>query len=185
MAAAKQITREKIIKSACAIVRSRGMAALNARTLAAEMGCSTRPIYAESGGMGWVRAEVMKRINETYRGYIGREVASGKYPPFKAYGMGYIRFAREEKNYFQQLFMRDRRGEEPVSDGGDISDVLAALRSGTGLDGDRAKLFHAECWVFVHGVASMLATSYLDVEEEFISDMLTDVFSGLKTRFGV
>lgn len=185
MAAVKQITRTKIIDGACAIVRNRGMAALNARSLAEEIGCSTRPLYAEFGGMDGIRAEVMQRITAVYQGYLKRETESGKYPPYKSYGMGYIRFAREEKNYFLQLFMRDRTGEEPVEDGGDITEVLAALRSGTGLGENRARLFHLECWTFVHGVASMIATSYLDLDEDIISDMLTDVFLGLKTRYGV
>ena len=35
-------------------------------------------------------------------------MAEGKYPPYKASGMAYIRFAKEEKELFKLLFMRDR-----------------------------------------------------------------------------
>ena len=38
--------------------------------------------------------------------------AATNYPPYKAMGMGYIRFAAEERELFRLLFMRDRSGEE-------------------------------------------------------------------------
>lgn len=78
--------------------------------------------------------------------------------------------------------MRNREGEGNVADGGDISDVLRALTAGTGLTDDKAERFHAECWVFVHGIATMLATSYLDIDDETVSALLTDMFTGLKMR---
>ena len=40
-----------------------------------------------------------------------------------------------------------------------------------------------EMWACVHGIATMIATSYLDLGNEEISDMLTDVFLGLKMRY--
>ena len=46
-----------------------------------------------------------------YHGFLMHEVASGAYPPYKAYGMAYIRFAREEKQLFKVLFMCDRKGQ--------------------------------------------------------------------------
>ena len=45
MSAIKQIPKDKIIDAATELVRKNGMSALNARTLAKELGCSTRPIY--------------------------------------------------------------------------------------------------------------------------------------------
>jgi hypothetical protein len=34
-------------------------------------------------------------------------------------------------------------------------------------------------WTFVHGIGVMLATSYLELDEELISRMLSDVYQGL------
>ena len=44
-------------------------------------------------------------------------------------------------------------------------------------------MFHLEMWIYVHGIAVMLATSYLEWQEDFISQVLTDAYSGLKYRY--
>ena len=46
-----------------------------------------------------------------------------------------------------------------------------------------ARLFHLESWLYVHGIATMIATSYIDWDINFISDALTDMYNGLKHRF--
>ena len=50
-------------------------------------------------------------MSELYQNYLKEDMASGKYPPYKASGMAYIRFAKEEKELFRLLFMRDRSHE--------------------------------------------------------------------------
>ncbi len=61
--------------------------------------------------------------------------------------------------------------------------IIPLIMKNTGLSRERAELFHLEMWIFVHGVASMIATSYLDWEMETVSEVLTDAYMGLKTRF--
>ena len=61
--------------------------------------------------------------------------------------------------------------------------IIPVIMKNTGLSRERAELFHLELWIFVHGIASMIATSYLDWEAETVSDVLTDAYMGLKTRF--
>ena len=51
------------------------------------------------------------------------------------------------------------------------------------LSDDKAQLFHLEIWAYVHGIATMLATSYLQFDFSFISKMITDVYQGLKKQF--
>ena len=159
------------------------MSALNARTLAKELGCSTRPIYLSFGGMEEVKSAVVENITRIFQSYLLKEVQSGKYPPYKAYGMGYIKFAREEKELFSYLFMRNRSKEAAGVDGGDIEGVLNAVMQSTGLDRNSAETFHFESWIFVHGIAAMAATSYAEFDEDTVQTLLTDMFTGLKTRF--
>ena len=45
-----------------------------------------------------------------------------------------------------------------------------------------AERIHFESWVFVHGIATMIATSFLTLDWDAISDMLTDVYQGLKAK---
>ncbi|MGN0812908.1 MAG: TetR/AcrR family transcriptional regulator [Candidatus Coproplasma sp.] len=183
MSAKKQVTRQNIIDAAYALVRKSGMSALNARSLAKSLGCSTRPIYLSFSGMDELKGEVVKLITQTYQTYLKNEVDRHIYPEYKAYGMGYIRFAREEGQLFSYLFMRRRSSQDGELDGGDITAVLNSLNSATGLKGDLAERFHCECWVFVHGIATMFATGYLTLDEETVSTLITDMFLGLKARY--
>ena len=183
MSAKKLITRQMIIDCAVKIVAERGIAALNVRTLAERLGCSTRPVYLSFSGMDELKDCIKQCVTDIYRGYLQAEADGGKYPEYKAYGMGYIEFARRERELFKYLFMRDRSGEDGSPDGGDLDGVFKALNKSTGLDGERAERFHAECWIFVHGIATMIATGYLDLGTEEVSVLLSDAFMGLKTRY--
>lgn len=173
-------TKEEIVSAAFSLVREKGEEALTARELAQRLCTSPRPIFTAFENMDALRGEVIKRCEQTYDSFIEQERQSGLYPEYKAMGMAYIRLARQEKNIFRLLFMRDTSGERP-SDASFIraTDLISDMLS---LDSDRAKKLHFEVWVWVHGIASMLATSYLDIDFETVSSMLTDVYISLRER---
>lgn len=177
-----KVSAEEIVSAAVELVRANGDGALNARSLAAALGCSTQPIFSNFASMEELKLAVVKRADELCQEYVAREEQSGKYPPFKAYGMAYVRFAKEEKELFKLLYMRDRSAEKYDEDE-NIAEVLEIIRNSTGLNEEKAKLFHLEIWAVVHGIATMFATGFLDLEWELVSKMLTDVFQGLKKQF--
>ena len=59
------------------------------------------------------------------------------------------------------------------------------IKESTGLESLEARLFHLEMWAFVHGIATMFATSYLDLPQELVSKMTTDCFQGLRKQYGM
>ena len=59
-----------------------------------------------------LRADVMRSAKQLYQEYLERGMKDPAYPPYKASGIAYIRFAKEEKELFKLLFMRDRSHEE-------------------------------------------------------------------------
>ena len=79
--------------------------------------------------------------------------------------------------------MRDRSGERIEEDRESIRLLLELLQKNLGVSEDDAYLFHLEMWVYVHGIATMIATSYLDWDDEFVSRVLTDAYVGLKYRY--
>ncbi len=176
-----KITKEKIIEAAVQTVRESGADALNARDLAQRLGCSTQPIFSNFASMGEVRLAVVAEADRLYCEMCRREVESGKYPPYKASGMAYIRFAAEEKELFRLLYMRDRREETLPSEAD--SRMTSTVMENTGFEKQDAELFHLEMWAFVHGIAVMIATNYFPLEWELISSILTDAYEGLKNRF--
>ena len=174
-----KITKEKIVACAVELVRKNGADTLNARNVAKEMGASTQPVFSNFSSMEELRRAVIDAAYVLYLEFINREVESGKYPRYKAFGMAYIRFAREEKELFRLLFMRDRTGEE-FSSSPDFDASVEMIANSMGVDTDTAKLIHLEMWSAVHGIGTMLATSFLDLDTELISKMISDIYAGVQ-----
>lgn len=177
-----KITKEDIINAAIEIVKANGEEAINARNIAATLGCSTQPVFSNFASMEELRLAVVERVDMLCNQYMEREVATGKYPAYKASGMAYIRFAKEEKQLFRLLYMRDRSKEIVSEDTEAMQRMEDMIYENTGLAGDDAKLFHLEMWAYVHGIATMLATGFQDLEWEFISKLITDAYQGLKKQ---
>lgn len=180
-----KITKEDIINASVEIVRREGAQAINARTVASMLDCSTQPVFSNFSSMMEMKLAVVQRANEICSEYIEKEISSGKFPAYKASGIAYIRFAKEEKELFKLLYMRDRTNEND-SGANELDNKMENIVQGaTGLDGDNAKLFHLEMWAYVHGIAVMVATGFEDLDFELVSRMMTDVYRGLRKQFGM
>ncbi len=177
-----KFTREEIVRAALDLTRKAGPDGLTARALGSALGSSVKPIFGQFKNMEEVQGAVQSAAQDLYQRYLAEDMAAGKYPPYKASGMGYIRFAREEKELFKLLFMCDRQGRPPEP-GREMDVIIPLIMKNTGLSRERAERFHLELWIFVHGIASMSATGYLDWEMQTVSDVLTDAYMGLKARF--
>ncbi len=178
-----KFTREQVVEAALAVTRAQGTEAVTARSVAAGLGASPKVIFSLFRNMEELQAEVLRAADSLYRRRISEGMSSGEYPPYKGSGMAYVRFAREEKQLFRLLFMRDRSGETIGEDRESVRPQLELIEKNLGLDEDAAYLFHLEMWLYVHGIAAMFATSYLDWDMALVSRMLTDGFLGLKLRY--
>lgn len=179
----KKFTRQEVVSAGLAITRRQGLSGLTARALAQELGCSVKPIFGLFQNMEEVQREVLAAANALYQKCLQEEMESGKYPPYKASGIGYIRFAREEKELFKLLFMRDRTREDISENRQEVRPLLQIIQRNLNIDEDEAFLFHLEMWLFGHGIATMIATSYLDWDMDFVSQVLTDAYMGIRQRF--
>lgn len=180
-----KVTKEDIINTAVDIVRESGAQAINARTIAGVLKCSTQPVFSNFETMDQLRLAVCERADELCEEYMSREVERGEYPAYKANGMAYIRFAKEEKELFKLLYMRDRSGEL-IPEATEQTDRMESIvHDNTGLSGKEAKLFHLEMWAYVHGIATMFATGFLDLDWQLVSKMLTDSYQGLRKQYGM
>lgn len=179
----KKVSKEEILHTGVEIVRQEGAERLNARAIANKLGCSTQPIFSNYATMEALRLAVADEAEEISRVYIAEEMKKGLYPAYKASGMAYIRFAREERELFKLLYMRDRSNES-IPEETELGNEMESLVHGnTGLEGRPMKLFHLEMWAYVHGIATMMATGYLELDMELISKMLTDAYQGLVKRY--
>ena len=158
MAAPIKITEQALLEAALRLVRERGMEALNARALAAALGCSTQPIFRLYPTMEALRRAVLEAALAVYHRH------------------------RADRAAARLLFMRSRGRETDIPEAVDWSPDTTLAGSVTGLAGPEAELFHLEMWALVHGVAVMAATGYLALDEATVSRMLTDVYQGIKQQ---
>ena len=177
-----KFTRAQVIDAAMAVTRRSGIASVTARAVATELGASAKPIFGLFANMEEVQHAVLEAANARFLRHQAEAMAQGTYPPYKASGMAYIRFAQEEPQLFRLLFMRDRSHEPPAPDDESLEPLIALIRKNTGLSDARARMLHLETWIFVHGIASMLVTGYLPCDWSVISTTVTDVYEGIKLR---
>ena len=177
-----KFTREEIIQAALDLTRESGIAAVTARGLGAKLGSSVKPIFSLFENMEEVQNEVLKAAEKLSQARIRETMESGQYPPYKASGIAYICFAKEEKELFKLLYMRDR-SRETFDEGDSVKPLIEEIQKQTGLSEEDAYRFHLEMWVYVHGIATMIATSYLEWDLDTVSEVLTDAYVGLKYRF--
>ena len=182
MAPKIKVTAEQLRAAGLDIVRREGPQALNARAVAARLGCSTQPVFSNYASMEALQKDVLAAAEGAFQAHLAAAMADPAYPPYKAMGMGYVDFARREPALYRWLFMRDRTGECPEA--GQVGDAGAVrlLMEKTGLTVEAAGRLHLEMWIFVHGLGAMAATGYAPIDMSEASDMLTDIYQGLLAR---
>ncbi len=173
-------SRDTILKAALDLTREQGEGALNARAIADRIGCSTQPIFSNYASMAELRSDVTRAAIACYHNMVETEMRDHPALPYKASGLAYIRFAKEERELFKLLFMRERTPAQYIDDDKSFTDRIVTLVSEkTGFTPEEAYRLHLELWIFVHGIASMIATAYLDWDWDNISQMLSDAYLSL------
>lgn len=121
-----KVTKEDIINATVDIVRKSGAQAINARTIASVLNCSTQPVFSNFATMEKLRLAVVEKADSLCQEYMQREVESGKFPAYKANGMAYIRFAKEEQELFKLLYMRNR-SSETIPENSELNDKMESI----------------------------------------------------------
>ena len=180
----EKLTQEEIAAAAFALLRSEGIEGINARALAKELNCSTMPLFRHFERMEQIRIAAVKRAESVYKSYIEQGMKDYT-PAFKGAGLAYIRFAKEEPQLFRLFFMTPIgtiAGISPVDPTREV--VIHAAQNSAGTSFTGAEQLLMEMWLFVHGIATSLVTGTADFSEETISQMMSDVFMGLKQQYG-
>ena len=182
MAPKTRFEREDISRAAFQLVRRQGIESLSVRNLAAELGCSTAPIFTAFTGIGEVEAEVVRMAEELYSEYFRRGINDSR--PFKGAGMSYVLFAKEEPLLFKLLFMRPS-GKE--SKAGNYfphyfkyeGDVRGVIKNSHAVDDDLARDIYNHLSVYVHGLACLYAEGQCYFTDEQVKKMISQVFISL------
>ncbi len=181
MSQKSKFSKEEIIDACISIVREYGHENISARNVGSKLNSSSKVIFSVFKNMKELLSEVIKKSCIIFDEFATNEIKNNNYPPYKALGMAYILFAKQETNLFKLAYMRNRTNET-ISGNKPIHEIELIQKS-LGLNEEDAFKFHLEMWVCVHGIATMIATNFLNWDIDKISEMLTDIFQGLKNRF--
>ena len=182
MPAKKQITRQMILSSALEILKSGGMEAVNVKSLAKSLNCSTQPIYLSFANMDTLRVELSSFAVTTFIKEMKEMCGDDE---VNLYGMPYIRFAQKEAKLFQFLFMRQNAfGElkEVLSPSIDCS--INKLMKQYHIGREEADNLHDQLWVHTHGIAAMIATGVCDWNMEKAAKMIHTCELSLTQKYG-
>lgn len=171
--------KEEITSVAFELVRENGYDMLTARDLAKKLNTSTRPIFTAFENMDELKKQIIYKTAALFEEYKTNEIKKEEYPEYKASGMAYIRFAKEEKNLFKLLFMRDRTSEKDIEELS-FSDEVDLITQTLSLSTEDATNFHIKMWIVVHGFATILATGYCDLDFETISKTISEIYNAIK-----
>ena len=101
--------------------------------------------------------------------------------------MSYIKFAMQEEKLFQLLFMHGQEETKGIEDVLATIDenyevILQSVKELYGLQQEEAMKLYQNIWIYTHGLAVLCATGVCGFTEAEVSEMLTEVFTGLLKR---
>lgn len=177
-----KFTREEILDMALCIAKEQGIDAVTARELGKRLGSSARPIFTVFESMDEVKELVIIKAKELYGKYV--EEGLKNQVAFRGVGIAYIRFAIEEPQLFQLLFMRAARESKDVSTilpviEDNYDKILQSVQEPYCLETKVAEKIYQHLWTYTHGIATMFATGLCSYTMEQLEERLTDIFKGL------
>ncbi len=172
-----KITKDKILDAAFEIVQKKGIDKLSNRELAKKLNCSIRPIYYQFKSVLELNEELYNKIEKYFYKFLLDNM--NDIPLYKQVGINYIKFAQKEKNLFKYLFMAETNlsTKEFITKDSDYKELEKIIKICTNLEDVTS--FHTKMWIFTHGMATLLATNTIKINEEEINKLLSCEFNAL------
>ena len=185
MPAVRKVSKEQIIDAAVDVLRGDGFSAINARSVAKKLGCSTQPIYFSFRNMEELKAALTERAIQmhTQRGRDSLRIHEGNDSRYSSYGMGFVKFAAEEKQLFRWLYLE---GEQlgPYQNDVLTSEVISVITEEFGYEEDVARRFHQDMVYFTYGLAILANTDHLHLTEAELREAFRREFRALIAIYG-
>ena len=180
-----RITREAVLEAASRLVRREGPAALNARAVAKELGSSTQPIFRLFSGMEELRSEIIRITDERLCELMGRNAANSP-NPYISVCMTYLRFSRDEPQFFKLLFMRDRVSEGSIGREYKHDWGFPVIEASFGVDRETAVKLYERTFFYTHGIAVCFATKYMPcMSEDRMETLVTENLHDAAAQLGI
>jgi AcrR family transcriptional regulator len=181
-------TKEMILSAAFELTREEGWASVTARNIARKLQCSTMPLYSSLKSMEAIAGEVRKRAESRMQDYQRRSYSADRLVDA---AVGYVVFARDEKHLFRFLYVDQPLVAARSSPEGGVSghakDAVAlggvvdlADQAATAMQDPRI----LKSWAFSHGLASLIASGVIDLPDDRIAALLSEMGAAIYGQEG-
>lgn len=174
MTARPSISKEELVEAALNLIREEGWEGVSARSLASRTAISTMPIYSAMGSMDELKKACLLAISRLMDEFQHRRWSDN---PALDLAIGYVVFARQEPRLFRFLLAAAGDMEQGVKEaaanpefekGKPAAALLGQVFQELPAPGQRDN-FIFRTWVFTHGLADLLSSGRLSMDEEEIT----------------
>ena len=173
MAPKNKFTREEIVEATLRIVRVKGIDGLTAKAIADELGTSTGLIFNCFDSMEEVKQAVYAAAVRVYDNYI--KAGLKEKIPFLGVGKSYIRFAREEPEFYWLLFLTQTPEYSAIKSMQHLQLLVRpTLMNIYNITAEEADIYFRDLWFVVHGLSTLIVTGDCPYSDQEIGQILMD-----------
>lgn len=184
-----QITKEKILAAAIDILIRDGYYAVNIKSIAKELKCSTQPIAWQYGNMDNMR-EALTQEAVIYANQKMMPTSTNCIEAFWQIGYAYINLAFDTPNLFRFVYMGESknycRGEfnSILTDKGNAA-LIDKLYQYLNINREQADMLFQRMLVYTHGIVSLVVAGVLNCNKEQVYSIVKDFAADLFSLTGV
>lgn len=167
----QRITREMILERSFDMFCREGMEAVNARSVAKALNCSTQPIFSYFSGMDDLKTSLEQKAKETFENALKVDHLEGD--PIVNVGAAYTRFAAEQPCLFTHLFMINKDDPlYPFMSEEQRQALVDRETEHTGLPREHAAAIYVQMSIYIHGLATVRAAHKANFTPEEMEKMI-------------
>ena len=183
-----QITKEKILTAALDVLIREGYSAVNIKSIARELNCSTQPIAWQFGNMDNMR-EALTKEAVTYANKKMMPTSMDCIEAFWQIGYGYINLAFDTPNLFRFVYMGESKNycrggfNSILTDKGNAV-LIDKLYPYLNISKEQAETLFQRMIVYTHGMVSLVVAGVLNCTKEQVYSIVKDFGSDLLSLTG-
>lgn len=183
-----QISKEKILTAALDILIREGYSAVNIKSVAKELKCSTQPIAWQFGNMDNMR-EVLTQEAVAYTNQKMIPTSTNCIEAFWQIGYAYINLAFDTPNLFRFVYMGESKNycrggfNSILTDKGNAV-LIDKLYQYLNISKEQADMLVQRMIVYTHGIVSLVVAGVLNCTKAQVYSIVKDFGSDLLSLMG-
>jgi len=183
MPSSPKIQKETILETALAMLLRDGYAAINIKTVAKELGCSTQPISRQFGSMEGFRKELLSYCIGHMKTFFSTEGERAS-DIITGIAKGYVSLAFDCPNLYKYLYMSEHEEEKfgvlAVSMRSEQYErIIGMLQEEYRMPEGYAREYLNNLNFYVHGIASYAVVGYTELSKQEVMDRVQGVSEAL------